>query len=87
MALIDDMEKAGVYSLSIDPNTPDDQRDAAYYLALQVAIWEKNKPKRHTVRDHNFNLQTNVCGRCGISLLDFHAIPFGLGFPCKTLKT
>lgn len=52
---------------------------------IEAAIAERlnrPEPRRPQFSDHAWNVRTATCAMCGISELDFHAVPFGRGLPC-----
>lgn len=45
-----------------------------------------NKPplrRSHDVREHQWSEKSMVCERCGITMLEFRNVPYGLGLPCS----
>lgn len=61
------------------------ERDQA--ISLRIArrrseYLDRQRPRPHRLDDHAMNRVTLTCEICGITDLDFHAVPFGRGLPC-----
>ncbi len=54
--------------------------------AIAIAEFVANCPSRrsHKFEDHQWDHLTRCCNHCGITILDFHNVPYGKGLPCST---
>lgn len=43
---------------------------------------KQTEPLAHKLSDHLMNPCTLTCDRCGMTVLDFHAVSYGVGLPC-----
>lgn len=62
---------------------PVEVAEAATALKVKEFLAKAPPNRRHKVSDHMWTPNSCICVVCGISLLQFHNVPYGNGLPCK----